>query len=228
MTVRAAVATIVLGLTLASSPAWAQRGRARFISEWLAHYPKTAAELPAPAEKEFLARVSKAALDLHSHSMSTYDPAYVRIAYPGGDVPVDRGVCTDVVIRTFRKLGIDLQAAVHEDMVMDFSAYPDLWSRGKPDSNIDHRRVPNLMVYFARHGKVLPLSKNPDDYRPGDIVTWDLGGGLTHIGLVVDARNARGNRPMIVHHISFKGPTLEDFLFDYPVIGHFRLIPAAR
>ncbi len=151
----------------------------------------------------------------------TYDGAYRRIPYPMGDVAADRGVCTDVVIRAYRAIGIDLQQQVHEDMIADFAAYPHLWGQSKPDSNIDHRRVPNLRAFFARHGTSLPVSAKAKDYRPGDIVTWMLPGNLPHIGIVADRYSADGQRPMIIHNIG-AGPKIEDTLFAYPMTGHYR------
>ena len=148
-----------------------------------------------------------------------YISDYVRIPYPGGDVPPATGVCTDEVIRSYRAVGIDLQKEVHEDRTRNFGAYPHRWQR-QPDSNIDHRRVPNLMVFFARKGTQLPASTRASDYQPGDIVAWDLGGGVTHIGIVVD-RKGSADRYMIVHNIG-RGPQMEDVLFDWKIIGHYR------
>lgn len=152
---------------------------------------------------------------------AVYDPAYVAIPYPGGDVPAGRGVCTDVLVRAFRAVGADLQRLVHEDILAAPAAYPKRWGRRAPDTNIDHRRVPNLMAFFGRHGRRLPLSADPRDYQPGDVVAWDLGGGTLHIGLVVAGRGAR---PLIVHDIG-QGPKLEDVLFSWKVIGHYRYLP---
>src|SRR5512138_3058223 len=121
-----------------------------------------------------------------------YDPAYVKLTYPGGDLPLERGVCADVIVRAFRKGGLDLQKEVHEDMARNFAVYPSRWGLKAPDPNIDHRRVPNLMTYFKRQGKSLPISRNGKDYEPGDVVAWDLGGGLTHIGIVVNLRARDG------------------------------------
>jgi uncharacterized protein len=151
----------------------------------------------------------------------TYDGSYVRIAYPNGDVPADRGVCTDVLIRAYRRVGIDLQSEVHEDMKAAFDAYPRRWGLSRPDSNIDHRRVPNLQVFFRRKGIAFAVSEKSDDYRPGDIVTWMLPGNLPHIGLVTDERSPDGSRPLIVHNIG-RGPGTEDMLFDYVITGHYR------
>ena len=151
-----------------------------------------------------------------------YDPAYVALDYPGGDVPSDTGVCTDVVIRTLRKVGIDLQKEVHLDMRANFSAYPKKWGAKRPDRNIDHRRVPNLQRYFERHGAARGVTGDAKNYLPGDLVAWDLTGrGLWHIGIVVDNPTAPG-QPAIVHNIG-SGPVLQDCLFDWKIIGHYRL-----
>ncbi|SHL81081.1 DUF1287 domain-containing protein [Phytopseudomonas punonensis] len=150
----------------------------------------------------------------------SYDPAYRRIAYPGGDVPVETGVCTDVVIRALRLQGLDLQEAVHEDMAANFSAYPKHWGLSRPDRNIDHRRVPNLMVWFKRQGMALQVSRDPKEYRSGDIVTWDLGRGQTHIGIVSDRLSATGE-PLILHNIG-AGTREEAILFRFAIIGHYR------
>ena len=150
-----------------------------------------------------------------------YDPSYVRIAYPGGDVAPETGVCTDVVIRAFRAAGVDLQREVHEDMARAFSSYPRRWGLAKPDTNIDHRRVPNLMVYFQRAGKGLAVTNDAHDYAPGDVVAWDLGGGVTHIGIVSDEADAATGRFWMVHNIG-AGARLEDVLFAWTVIGHYR------
>jgi uncharacterized protein YijF (DUF1287 family) len=143
----------------------------------------------AKSRQEFLQKFTAAAIERTQHIVR-YDPAYVRIPYPGGDVPDGTGVCTDEVIRAYRAVGIDLQKEVHEDMAANFSAYPSQrrWGRQSPDSNIDHRRVPNLMVFFTRKGESLPITNRADDYSPGELVTWDLGGGVTHIGIVVDRK----------------------------------------
>jgi len=170
------------------------------------------------ADEEFLTRLSAAAIERTHHSVR-YVSDYVHIPYPGGDVPADTGVCTDEVIRSYRKVGIDLQKGVHEDMVRNFNAYPHGRQR-YPDSNIDHRRVPNLMVFFARNGKQLTTTQRAEDYLAGDIVAWDLGGGVTHIGIVVDKKGASGHY-MIVHNIGY-GPKMEDELFTWKIIGHYR------
>ncbi|MBI4345966.1 MAG: DUF1287 domain-containing protein [Elusimicrobia bacterium] len=201
--------------------AFAESPRSRFISAFLGAY---AVPQPSDAPDPRLARtLSDAALE-QTQVPTVYDPAYVKLAFPGGDVAPGRGVCTDVIIRAYRRAGIDLQVEVNRDMKAKFSAYPAIYGRRSPDANIDHRRVPNLMVFFSRHGRMLPLSERPADYLPGDVVAWDLGGGVTHIGLVVD-RTGRGGRPWIVHNIG-AGPKLEDVLFDWRLIGHFRYGPS--
>ena len=172
--------------------------------------------------REFLQRLIAAAIE-RTHHVVRYDPAYVRISYPGGDVPADTGVCTDEIIRSYRSVGVDLQKEVHEDMVRNFDLYPRRWRwlLSRPDANIDHRRVPNLMVFFARRGESLPLSGRADDYTPGDLVTWDLGGGVPHIGVVVDQKSAKSGGYMIVHNIG-QGPRMEDIMFNWKVTGHYR------
>ncbi len=174
------------------------------------------------AQDPFSTNLSVAAIDLTKQEVK-YDPAYFSIPYPNGDVPPDRGVCTDVVIRAYRKLGVDLQKEVHEDMVKNFSRYPNHWGLTKTDKNIDHRRVPNLMAFFSRHGIVKMKSLNPSDYKAGDIVAWDLGGGTTHIGILVDQRSADGKRPLVVHNIG-RGQEISDCLFEFKVIGHYSFI----
>lgn len=171
------------------------------------------------AQTDFSTRLSNAAIELTSQKVS-YDPSYYSIPYPNGDVPSDRGVCTDVVIRAYRKLGIDLQKEVHEDMKANFSLYPKIWGLKTTDKNIDHRRVPNLMVFFKRHGKVKPMSQKGEDYIPGDIVCWNLGGAITHIGIVVNRKSTDANRYMVVHNIG-NGQVLEDCLFNFRIIGHY-------
>ena len=151
-----------------------------------------------------------------------YDPRYQRIAYPGGDVPQETGVCTDVVIRALRVQRIDLQKEVHEDMRANFGAYPRQWGLSRPDRNIDHRRVPNLMTFFKRRGHALPVSREASAYRPGDIVTWDLGRNTPHIGIVSDRKTAQGE-PMIIHNIG-AGTREEGGLFAYRITGHYRLV----
>ena len=172
--------------------------------------------------QEFTHRLVGAALDRLNHTVR-YDSAYVSISYPGGDVPADTGVCTDEIIRIYRVLGIDLQKEVHEDMVNNLSAYPHKWKwlTTHTDTNIDHRRVPNLMVFFSRHGESLAVSLRANDYAPGDLVTWELSNGAPHIGILVDTKSALTGRYLIVHNIG-QGPKMEDVLFDWKITGHYR------
>lgn len=170
--------------------------------------------------QSFYDSISISAIELTKQDV-VYDPSYYSIDYPNGDVPKDRGVCTDVIIRAYRKCGIDLQKEVHEDMKSNFDKYPSLWGLSTTDKNIDHRRVPNLMTFFDRQGATLPISNNPSDYLAGDIVCWDLGGGLTHIGIVVNVVPNNINRHMIVHNIG-NGQVMEDCLFNFIIIGHYR------
>lgn len=171
------------------------------------------------AQTPFSLRLAEAAFSLTKQQVS-YDPSYFKIPYPNGDVPANKGVCTDVVIRAYRILHIDLQQLVHEDMKANFKLYPKNWGLAQPDKNIDHRRVPNLMVFFKRHGKVKPITKNAADYAPGDIVCWHLGNGITHIGIVSNIKSADGKRYQIVHNIG-AGQVLEDCLLLFNIIGHY-------
>ena len=176
--------------------------------------------MPSFGEKYFAQSLSEAALERTTHRVH-YDSSYRSITYPNGDVPANTGVCTDVVIRSYRALGIDLQKRVHEDMKAHFKSYPKNWGLNRTDTNIDHRRVPNLQVYFTRRGQSLKVTHNPEDYLPGDLVTWMLDNHLPHIGLVVDRRSEDGKRPLIVHNIG-AGPKLEDLLFEFKITGHYR------
>jgi uncharacterized protein len=172
------------------------------------------------AQNQFAQKLSNAALSLTKDKVS-YDPAYFVIDYPSGDIPADKGVCTDVVIRAYRKLGIDLQKEVHEDMAKNFSKYPKTWGLKKTDTNIDHRRVPNLRVFFAKFGKSKSVETKPELYVPGDIVTWLLPGNLTHIGIVVNKKSTDGKRYLIVHNIG-GGQVIEDCLFKFTITGHYQ------
>lgn len=162
-------------------------------------------------------------------SIVIYDGRYMRLDYPNGDVPATMGVCTDVIIRSLRKAyALDLQQLVHEDMKANFSAYPTNWGLTRPDRSIDHRRVPNLETYFTRAGEALPITANPSDYKPGDIVSWRLDsnsghGGLPHIGIVSE-RLSRSGTPLIIHNIG-GGVEESDMLFDHRITGHFRVKP---
>lgn len=175
-------------------------------------------------QSDFTKRLVAAADDRPNHH-ARYDPGYVRIPYPNGDVPANSGVCTDEIIRIYRAVGIDLQKEVHEDMVANRSAYPIRlkWMQAEIDTNIDHRRVPNLQVFFARKGQKLPITENASDYQPGDIVTWMLPGNHDHIGMVVDRKSWSG-RYMVEHNIG-EGPTIENVLFEWRITGHYRYQP---
>lgn len=176
-------------------------------------------------EEDFYSKLVKQAIQ-QTKQLVKYEPAYVQIKYPNGDVPANTGVCTDLVIRAYRGVGIDLQKEVHEDMIKHFDKYPKLWKLKKTDTNIDHRRVPNLMTYFEFKGAKLKISSEASDYKPGDIVTWNLGNknsvsGITHIGIVIDQKSSDGKRHLLAHNIG-GGNVIEDMLFNYTIIGHFR------
>ena len=170
--------------------------------------------------KTFEEKLSDAAIAIVDKTV-VYTPTYVSIKYPNGDVPAKTSVCTDVIIRSYRKLGIDLQKEVHEDMVSNFNKYPKIWRLKKTDSNIDHRRVPNLEVFFTRKGTKLVVSDNAKDYKTGEIVTWMINGKLPHIGIVTHKKSLDGKRPMIVHNVG-GGQVLEDCLFDFKIVGHYK------
>ena len=182
---------------------------------FLAFYP-----IAIYCQNSFSLKLSDAAIELTKQKV-IYDPSYFSISYPNGDVPKGKGVCTDVIIRAYRKLGIDLQKEVHEDMKANFDKYPKNWGLKHTDTNIDHRRVPNLMVFFERHGTVKQISGKAEDYIPGDIICWDLGRGITHIGLVVNKKSSDGKRYLVIHNIG-AGQVLADCLFEYKIIGHFQ------
>lgn len=187
------------------------------LSTVLAQTTPAVSATPDP-HQEFLKRLSAAAIERTTHTVR-YDPGYVAMSYPGGDVPADAGVCSDEVIRSYRALGIDLQKEVHEDMKKHFNAYPK--GPRTLDRNIGHRRVANQMVFFARKGQILKITHHAQDYSPGDLVTWDLGNGLNHIGIVVDQKSPSSGRYMIVHNIG-EGPRMEDVLFSWKITGHYR------
>ena len=176
----------------------------------------------------FVADLVTAALDRTNYQV-TYDGRYLSIPYPNGDVPGNIGVCTDVVIRSYRAIGTDLQKLVHEDMAANFEAYPSkrIWGLNSTDKNIDHRRVPNLQAFFSRQGETLAISDKAEDYKPGDLVTWMVSGNLPHIGIVTDKVSFFSGNPKIVHNIG-SGPQLEDMLFSYPITGHYRYNPTSN
>ena len=172
------------------------------------------------AQNHFYEQLADSALTLTKDRV-IYDPSYFSLSYPNGDVPKEKGVCTDVIIRAYRKLNIDLQKEVHEDMRANFSKYPKNWGLRGTDKNIDHRRVPNLMVFFERFGETKSISKKAVDYQPGDIVAWNLGGAITHIGIVSNKKSYDKKRYQIIHNIG-SGQVLQDCLFNYKIIGHYR------
>jgi uncharacterized protein len=178
----------------------------------------TAIENPTTFEE----KLSNAAISIIDASIA-YTPDYISIKYPNGDVPANTGVCSDVVIRAYRKLGIDLQKEVHEDMKANFSKYPTKWGLKKTDTNIDHRRVPNLEVFFTRKGEKLTVSENPNDYKTGELVTWMIGDKLPHIGIITHKKSVDGKRPLIVHNVG-GGQVLEDCLLNYKIVGHFKYV----
>ena len=185
--------------------------------------PDPSEAAPSPAAEQFVGRVLEGArrqLDV----TRLYDGTYRQLDYPCGDVPPELGVCTDVVVRAFRNAGVDLQALVHEDMRAAFDRYPQSWGLARPDHNIDHRRVPNLVTFFHRQGASVTPSDHAEDYRAGDIVAWRLPSGLPHIGIVAAERIAE--RPLVYHNIG-RGAKLEDILFAYERTAHFRWLPAA-
>jgi len=195
--------------------------------------PGLAVPFPPPQNRQgthstFLEKLSNVAIE-RTHLSVRYDSAYVRIPYPNGDVPSGTGVCTDEVIRSYRALGIDLQKEVHEDMLQNFSAYPNQrrWMLAHPDTNIDHRRVPNLRVFFSRKGESLPITSRAEHYLPGELVTWDLGGNVPHIGIVVDKKSPDSGRFLIEHNIG-AGPKMEDVLFSWKITGHYRYFGPAK
>jgi uncharacterized protein YijF (DUF1287 family) len=186
-------------------------------------FRKLLAMLPILAASAALAAPSALvdAARVQTRSHVVYDGSYVRIGYPMGDVPADRGVCTDVIIRAYRALGIDLQVLVHEDMRENFSSYPQEWGLNRPDRNIDHRRVPNLQRFLERAGAEISGATLAGDFLPGDLVTWQLPGNLPHIGIVSDRRLAATGNPLVIHNIG-AGPVEDDILFAYPITGHYR------
>ncbi len=179
--------------------------------------PIQLADNTSPAIKQLLDNAVE-----QTHLTKEYDPNYTVLSYPNGDVPIERGVCTDVVIRAMRAAGVDLQKEVHEDMTANFPLYPKKWGLKQADSNIDHRRVPNLQTFFTRKGKSLPITDRSMDYKPGDVVAWDLDGkGMTHIGIVSNLWNEESKRYSIIHNIG-RGAETADVLFDWKIIGHYR------
>ena len=198
--------------------------RAGFLFHWYRQYDRRleeVGELPQTAQRDrILAGLGSAALEQTKHKVR-YDSSYFEIPYPMGDVPPEIGVCADVVVRAYRTQGIDLQQLVHEDMERSFGAYPHIWFNTSTDTNIDHRRVQNLVIYFRRCGQILPVTNDPADYRPGDVVAWRMYNRRLHCGIVVDDVTPGSSRLNVVHNIG-KGPKSEDRLFKWPIMGHFR------
>jgi hypothetical protein len=212
MRVKVAIISLLIALSLACQQATARRPAA------LQDKPQPAPQLKLAPAVESLVKAARAQAGV----TLTYDPAYTVIAYPNGDVPREKGVCTDVIVRAFRDgANLDLQKEVHEDMKSNFKVYPKKWGLKKTDPNIDHRRVPNLMTFFTRKGKALPVTTNSADYKPGDIVAWDMGGGITHIGLVSSEWDETVGRYKITHNVGW-GVAIEDRLHDWKIIGHYR------
>jgi uncharacterized protein len=184
------------------------------MKRWLVLLLIASAAHAGPAERVQLATAAHAQVGV----TRGYDPAYVRLRYPGGDVPLQTGVCADVIVRAFRKIGVDLQVTLHEDMRRNFARYPRRWGLSEPDANIDHRRVPNLMTFFERKGKSVAIASA---YEPGDVVAWRLPGGLHHIGIVSDVRNTQRSEYLVVHNIG-SGARNEDVLREFEIIAHYR------
>lgn len=219
----------ILALALVSASACADEpvtpptSLADLVPEAAAAEPEPAPATKADRDKALIA----AAIERTQHEVR-YASGYIKLDYPGGDVPDEMGACTDLVIRSYRKIGIDLQVEVHEDMTAAFGEYPKHWGLDKPDSSIDHRRVPNLMTFFSRHGETKKRSDNPSDYAPGDIVTWNVGRNgkyVDHIGVVSNVLSPDQERYMMVHNIG-AGPAMEDVMMRWPITGHYRYFPA--
>ncbi len=185
------------------------------------------AEHPMPEAKKLYPSANDTAMvlvrdaALQTTYTTSYDPAYVQLAYPGGDVLRSRGVCSDVVVRAFRAAGIDLQKELHEDITANFDAYPKLWGLTRPDPNIDHRRVANLMVFFERRGAALGITRNPERFLPGDVVAWKLDNGRLHTGIVDSTATKEHTRYLVLHNIG-NGTEREDALFSWEIVGHYR------
>lgn len=226
------VAAVLLASTLGSilvlGPVFvALNRRALWVDYWAWSYADRASAEPgadlSEEDLDFYGKLAASAAERAEHEVRYPAPSeqYREIPYPMGDVPDGEGVCTDLVVRAYRGVGADLQRLIHEDMSEHFRSYPPLWLMASPDTNIDHRRVPNMMVFFHRHGETLPISDEPGDYGAGEVVAWELGPGITHIGIVSAGRDQVTGRPLMVHNIG-AGPVIEDMLFDYKIIGRFR------
>ncbi len=214
---RSSVFVVFLILTVASS---CQRQYVSRRAIVVAIPPTSIAKPLPPNAAPQLIQFVDAAVE-QSKVTTGYDPAYVKIDYPNGDVPSDTGVCSDVVVRAFRKVGIDLQKEVHEDMQRAWSGYPRKWGARGTDTNIDHRRVLNLTTWFDRQGKSLSVSNDRADYLPGDVVAWELSDGIEHIGIVTNLSSEPDKHYFVVHNIG-AGARIEDVLLAWKIIGHYR------
>ncbi len=207
---------VLLGIIVFVS-AWSAGCSTSVLSRALPDEKPAISNEPSPPIRKILQQARE-----QMNTTRSYTDDYLVIQYPNGDVPVDTGACTDVIVRSFRSAGVDLQKEVHEDMAANFSKYPKKWGLTKTDTNIDHRRVPNLQTFFTRKGKSLPITADSGNYRPGDVVSWDLNGkGLTHIGLVSDLWDSNTRRYLIIHNIGY-GANADDCLFEWKITGHFR------
>lgn len=215
-----AVATVLLSTTYAiRNTSLSKQGFVRCFSGSYEEYTTTPS-----FDDPFFTALALAAEERTAHQV-IYDGSYEEIPYPNGDVDKGKGVCTDVVIRSYRTLGVDLQELIHIDMKNNFISYPKVWRKLSPDANIDHRRVPNQMIFFRRNGSQLPITDRPADYKAGDIIAWDLGEGVLHVGIVSTQIDESAHIPLIVHNIG-RGPVLSNVLFKYPIIGHFQYNPS--
>ncbi len=215
MTTRIRLLGLILLVSLLGCNAMRSRARSVELPEPIVQQAKKISPNASPLERLNASAIEQTTLT------TTYDPAYVKLDYPNGDVPIETGVCSDVVVRAFRKAGIDLQKELHEDMTAHFAKYPKKWGAKRPDKNIDHRRVPNLMTWFDRKGKSLPITRNGGDYQPGDVVSWDLADGRPHIGVVSTIKVEGTDRYAIIHNIGL-GARAEDVLFEWTIKGHYR------
>jgi len=219
MMMKQTIATILAGATVLVAVSCQQQS-ARTRPQLRPPEQDTEVRALAPNSSPALKAIIDGAVDQIGKTTS-YDPSYQKLDYPNGDVPIETGVCSDVIIRAFRNAKIDLQKDIHEDMQANFSAYPTRWGLKSPDANIDHRRVPNLMTYFTRKGKAL-TSLSAENFLPGDIVTWDLGGGYDHIGVVANVWYKPTQHYLVVHNIGNNGTHMDDSLFAWKISGHYR------
>ena len=218
---RSVAAILSVGLTWGLVPAEAEPARTPAAAVATAAAPSAKQEPEWLRPKQPFAKRLAAAAEERAHHHVVYDGTGYPITYPMGDVPADKGTCTDEVVRAYRLVGVDLQQLVHEDMLRNFTAYPTKYHLTAPDPNIDHRRVYNLQAFFNRNAEVLPVTDAGRDYKPGDVIIWDLDNFQLHIGLVTRKWSKKHKRPLVMHNIS-SGPHVEDKLFEYKIIGHYR------